>query len=242
MAGIPSPTGKFRRFFARPYVYDFPIAAFAAFAGLASFLTAKRAGNVDAAWCWLLGAGGVCLFSTIKIVAQWRNSAAQESLHPLDAAMHVVHSSLMRFADSENTRLRVTLYRPKNLARLEQVTNYVGESERRSTAGRDFDNRCGIIGFAYREQQALFATFEGNDRNALIEVLMRDWHFDAHDAAALTPDVCSWMAIPLTDNKNVIGLVYCDATVPGFFENPEVQTVAVNASLGIARYVAWRYS
>lgn len=243
MAGIPNPSKGLTRFFGSPFAYDLPIATFALCAGYASHLTASRAGHKDAAGIWLTAAIGVFLFTVVKVAVQWRTAAAVESLEPLYGAMHVLHASLLRFADSDDIRVRVALYRSHDKDRLQQATSYVGELPGRITQGRYYSNRCGIIGSVFRKREVLAASFPESDHASFVNAMMTEWMFDEAEAKALTPDVRSWMAIPVkdVDGEDIIGVVYCDATVPHFFDDEERQRVAIHCALGIARFVGSRY-
>jgi hypothetical protein len=244
MAGIPNPKRGLIKFFESPYAYDPLIAVSALCGGYASYQNAYRAGHKDIAVVVLLAALAIFIFSSVKAVIQLKNNNEAESTEPLYGALHVLHHLLLDRADDDSVRVRVALYRPHDKDRLQQATNYVGETTKRTTRGRLFSNRCGIIGSAYRKKSTVAASLKESDRESFVSTMKTDWFFNDKDARALTPDVRSWMAIPIMDpdgGESVIGLVYCDATAPEFFQSNELQQLAINCSLGIARFVGSRY-
>jgi hypothetical protein len=184
-------------------------------------------------------AGLIFVLSVFKSIVSLREKLKSKSLHELEGCLHTVHSIL---AGGSKVKLRITIHIPiESDQKLEQILNYVGDSEKTETAGRRFPAQCGVIGEALRTKQTVMARRVESDYEKYIDELVTEWHFTQKDARKLNPATMSWMAIPLEGTtQEIAGVVYLDSSDPDFFSE-ERQTSAINASVGIARFVRSRY-
>jgi hypothetical protein len=82
-----------------------------------------------------------------------------------------------------------------------------------------------------------------NDRyEDYIRELVENWNFTEGDARRLNPATMAWMAVPITNLSGTLeGVLYLDATDRDFFTE-ERQWLAIQATTGIAKFVARRYT
>lgn len=189
----------------------------------------------------------VVIITTAKAIVSFRQQRPRPA-HELDGCLSVLHAILVDAAPGiGDCRVRVTIYRPSEDGKsLEQAMDYAGDAVADSTrVGRTFSVNCGIIGEAFRTKIATSGSRMNENFDAYVSELIHDWSYAESDARNASPEIFSWLAIPLVERdlgglSIVRGVVYADATAPGFFNGPRVE-LAVAACVGIARFVIRRY-
>lgn len=243
MAGIPSPRSGVQRLLRRPFIFDLPIAIFGtagACVGAWNAWTNDQPGLVV-----FLAAAALATVVTVafKVGAQWTNHEEEHSLHPIEGALHVLHAAMRQFDENGQVRIRATVHKPCGAEFLEQLTDYVGDDSDLPSRGRKFNNRCGIIGFAFRRREPLYATRRESDYPSFLKELTTTWLYDEREARNLRPDTYSWMAIPLSipGSEKVSCIVYCDATQKHFFDDPQLREIAGTCCGGLSQFVEKHY-
>lgn len=245
MAGIPSPGTPIGRFLKSTTVYDFALGLCGVVPPCVGAWSFWEKSQTTLAATLLCGAAVTVVVIAIRTATSWVKREEDNSLHPIDGALHVLHAALKQFDTTNSVEIRVTLHKPINKTTLQQVTDYVGfQWQPKSAKRRKFNNRCGIIGRAFREQVPWSATRQKGDYSSYVKELTTIWFYDHDEATKLWPDAHSWMAIPLveTGSNEVSAVVYCDANQPNFFDSPQIQDVAGMCCGGISQFVKQHYN
>lgn len=204
-----------------------------------------------------LALGAIWLFiaAVVKVLhAREQDKEARGALEHdgLLGALHVLQTSVAQhcgFPHPIDKKLRVTIHRvvppknaPKNLAaatEIEQIVPYVGGDG--GGQGRRFSIRSGITGHAIRTGGPCSGARQSDDEVAYVKEQIAEWSFTQHDAEQLCRGRYSFMAIPIQNGQQVLGVVYLDSSEREVFAGTEVAEVIVAACGGINRYVEERY-
>jgi hypothetical protein len=165
------------------------------------------------------------------------------SMHELEGCLETLYSVLCPIgAASRGLRLSVHVA-IENGQKFQQVLEYVGDHRSGAeTAGRVFPAQSGIAGKVLRTKEAYAAARESDRYEDYIRELVANWNFTEADARRLDPATMAWMAIPITNlGGGLEGVLYLDATDRDFFTE-ERQWLAIQATTGIAKFVARRYT
>jgi hypothetical protein len=102
---------------------------------------------------------------------------------------------------------------------------------------------AGITGLCIRTGEPHTMCRETGDAAEYRKVLEAEWSYTRADAAKLSIDRFSSMAVPVlgSDGRHALGVIYLDAAQKGIFDSQEVQTAILEASSGLVRYVSERY-
>ena len=117
---------------------------------------------------------------------------------------------------------------------LQQVTGYATCG---GGVGRVFETDAGIIGKAFNENRVVTGTKLSGNHEDFIEELVEYWNYTEENARKLDPSTESWMAVPIAVSGKVEFVVYCDATVGGFFDDTRKKLV-VSASSAIWSFIS----
>lgn len=81
------------------------------------------------------------------------------------------------------------------------------------------------------------------DEKAYRQMLEADWSYTNGEAAKLSADTMSCMAVPVLDvtGKHALGVIYLDSKQPNLFDNEDMQNGIFESSAGVTRYVSERY-
>jgi hypothetical protein len=144
-------------------------------------------------------------------------------------------------SDLPNPRLRLTVLVPKGTDSLEQVLDYVGDNRSGQTAGRLVPRSAGIVGKALENGELFAATRRAAEERAYIEELTKQWNFSAEQARNLDRHSQSWLAAPIVGPEGTIAVLFVDAVVPDFFDEPAVETIE-EALPSIALFFGMNYA
>ena len=182
---------RLSRFFSLPYVYDFVIAWFALFAGIAMAIQAASAswkdhGTADiwSAGFWILAAVGAFAFTLLKIVVQFFVRKHRDSPSDLQGCLYTLHAVLVDTHNGpDDPMLRLTIHRPADDGRqLEQVIDYVGDSRAGRCVGRRFPSHTGIIGKVFATKKPMVASRTTPDYSQYIKELTTTWDYTEAEA------------------------------------------------------------
>lgn len=204
------------------------------------------------AWVSLGGVVVLVAAAVVKLIHglnKDRKETDENKLDGLHAVLHVIHSIVRHkkgFGRNERDRLRVTIHRviPAKKAgeaaeQAEQMFDYVGGDGK--GAGRKFSCRSGIIGRAIRERDIFAVSRKSEDHASFIMEMVREWGYTKEEAAKLTSDRNSWMAIPIYyKGADVTGVVYLDSNERGIFSS-DVRDAVKDACNGLAVFISERY-
>jgi hypothetical protein len=198
-----------------------------------------------AAAAWLFAASALKIAHARELD---KDANAKRDHDGLRAAMLVLQSSAAAACglDTANAKkLRVTFHRvvpPLDKAEwIEQVVPYAGGDG--GGEGRKFSVRSGITGRCIR-MKSLYAMHRANaDAAAYRKELEESWGYTHADAAAISTDVMSSLAVPVLDitSKHALGVIYFDSVEPNLFEPQDVQNAIFQACGGVTNYVSERY-
>lgn len=137
--------------------------------------------------------------------------------------------------------VRVTVYRVcEGGEALEQVIEYVGESETTGGTGRQFSIHCGLIGLVARLNEASYVQREEKDNSKWQQILVETYGYTPHQVKDLSTDRWAFIAAPLSsDAGEVLGVVFADATDANAFEG--LQAAFVASAGGFTAYIKERY-
>jgi len=197
---------------------------------------------------WLLA---VCVLKVFQ--AQTQDSKDDESSRHdgLTGALAVLHAHIANCgglsSDAERRKVRVTFHRVvpplEGAEYIEQIVEYVGGSG--DGPGRTFSIRSGLTGKAIRERKAYTMERKSESFDEYKKELVKDWNYIADDVKNFTSDRFSAMAVPITskpgNGQSVIGVVYLDSSIKGFFKNTKVRTEVLVGCMGITEYTGSRY-
>jgi hypothetical protein len=201
---------------------------------------------------WSAAAALWLLFASLIKIAHAREldkeANAKRDHDGLRAAMLVLQASAAAACGldaAEATRLRVTFHRVvqplSNPDFIEQLVPYAGGEG--GGEGRKFSVRSGITGRCIR-RKALYTMHRADtDTEAYRKQLEEDWGYTHADAAAVSTEIMSCMAVPVLDvkGKHALGVIYLDSVEPNLFESEDVQNVIFLACGGVTNYVSERY-
>lgn len=246
---FPRARSAFVKFFAKPHAFEFIAAWFASFGGTANAIRAFNAPEYQetisgfwVAWLWALAAGGGLLFTVCKVIAT-SLSKDDKSTDGLIGALTMLWGSMKaRHRGVPNPRLRLTIFQLVGNDQLEQVLDYVGDARGGGKMGRRFNSRTGVIGNAIRTHQPVVGNRETDDFEAYVRELVRDWSYMESEARSLSKETRSMLAVPLreSDVSPVMGVLYIDSVVPGFFTRRQ-QIAVYYAAITIASYASEQY-
>lgn len=200
----------------------------------------------------IVGTAVVVTAALVKLVQGIEKDRKENDDARLDgfhAVLHVIHSIVRhkaKLSRNETDRLRVSIHRVVRPEKkwghpeeVEQMLDYVGGNGKH--AGRRFSIRTGIIGRAIREREAFAVSRKSTDHKAFIKEMVQEWGFTSEEAAKLTFDRNSWMAVPiLYRGGEVTGVVYLDSNDSGIFTE-DVRNEVVSACAGLAVFISERY-
>lgn len=209
-------------------------------------------------WFYVLvvGSGWLLVASLLKVRQAFEEDKALvvDSEHQgIYACLHVLHATILHQGKLEfpgtsgpEFDLRVTFHRvveplddPQNL---EQLVDYVGGAG--GGRGRMLNVQSGITGQAVRENNVFLMDRDVKDVMEYQRILVSDWHFRKSEAAKLTPDRFSAVAVPITSKKDenlVLGVVYMDSKMENFFNKVKLQECAVNCCVGLTAFIGEHY-
>lgn len=228
----------------------FPPVAVAAATGL---LTLRAPGGDALGWVLVGAAGWLMIASSAKVLhARSRDEerASAEQHSGLNGALHVLYGVVRHAAglgDGPDDHLRATIHRvvppasPRRLPEeMEQLLPYLCRTG--GGEGRTFSIRSGIIGRAARERLILTASRRGDDHEAMVAELVREWSYPEEEARALRADRRAWMAVPLVrpGDRRVVAVVYLDSDQGDVF-TPRVQEFVSAGCGGIAHFLPKTY-
>lgn len=233
--------------FAKPHAFELAVATFAFLGGIANairaFISPDYTGfwGWSVAWLWMMCAAGVLVFTGLKTAASYIKSNDEPPDGVIGALLTIHRCMIALHRGPVNPRLRLTIFRPEG-DHLEQVVNYVGDDRGGGKAGRSLNCRQGVIGAAFRAGEGREMDRPTDDWESYVEELVKVWGFRKEEAEKISPEVRSCFAFPLRENEGepVIGVLYADAVVPGFF-NRRQQFVVYLGSIAIAEFAARRY-
>ena len=195
---------------------------------------------LEAVAVWLV------LASSVKVVLSWqkdRKAEVYESARDLTGVLLTLYHIMKqhcRIGDSpdEAKRLRLTVHRVVG-EEFEQCVDYVGGSG--GPAGRRFSVRAGIAGHAAAIGKPVLAKRNNDNHAEFLAELADRWRFTLAEAAKVSHDRKSWMAVPIPGKNGPIAVLFLDSNEQDFFA-PDVQNVVVAACQGLAAYVKMRYA
>lgn len=194
---------------------------------------------------WL---GVVSVLKVAKAVKTDRKEADDISVRDLHGCLHVVyevvrrHKGIVTYEEKDLARFRITVHNVVG-GELEQSVPYVGGCRNDlKPAGRRFPLRCGIIGMVARTGETGLAVRTTKDQAEYLKELVKDWGYKADEAAKLSADRWSSMAVPVMgDQPGVpIAVLYADSNDPEFFTE-KAQELLVAAATGLATWIKLRY-
>jgi hypothetical protein len=243
MAKIRRPAGWTWRLISETAVYEILgalVSMAIGFIAAGKFFADKQPG---VGWTFIVLTTLVGSFAIIKHVLAFLQKEKRHSPHDLESSLHALHAVLLVGKGDKAFRLRITIHTPIDHNRkLEQLLDYVGDDQKRQTAGRTFPVQSGIIGKAFRSKQALVAKRKNSDSRKYVEELVEEWGYTPEDAAQRDMSSMTWMAVPLEGKDGSIdGIVYLDATDAEFFDDTK-KNLVIYACVGIASYAAKRYT
>lgn len=235
---IPRRPRGLRWIFQQTSTYSVLIALFAFPVGLASAWNYWSQNRPVIAALVFLGIVGVLCFSVARDIVGLAHARKNESTHELEGCLHTLHSVLAPGA----CKLRVAIHVPVE-EKLEQVTEYIGDTPKPGRVGRRFSANAGIIGKAFREREVFVAHRVNDDYESYVHELIKEWNYTDQQARKLNPGAMSWMAVPLYDaeQNRIDAILFLDATHRDFF-TPERQELVLAAARGIARFIGKRYT
>jgi GAF domain-containing protein len=241
---LPYPRSRLRKLVSSP-----------AFFGAVQTVLTALAGGAASVGLRLLGLGPWALFTAVctavataagifKAVLKVQRDARKDSVHELEGCLETLLSVLNPPGDPEyDSGLRATLHRAEDRGEsFVQIVNYVGDDRLPNTAGRKFRATAGLAGRVLKNGSAYSASRAAANHEAYVRELMDEWGYTEAEARARDMSAMSWMAVPLEANGKVEGLLYLDSTRPDFFEDPRRQRELMGAAVGIAKFVARRYT
>lgn len=160
----------------------------------------------------------------------------------LIACLEVARQIVLKAAGNPDAILRLTVHRRiAKEHRVEQLVDYVGWVGR-STGGRRFSDRSGVVGRAVTSGRLVTMDRPAGTRlEDYLAELQGAWGMPATEARELTGrDQFSFVAVPINDGTDVIGVLYADCSVPGFFEREDTRSIMVSACEGVVRYLEVR--
>lgn len=198
------------------------------------------------------GAAGWLFIASLLRIAHTReldkDANAKRDHDGLRAAMLVLHASAGHACglDPANLQhLRVTFHRVvpplDNPEHIQQIVPYAGGDG--GGEGRTFSVRSGITGRCIRTKQLYTMHRTDEDVGTYRQQLASDWGYTPADAAKVSADKMSSMAVPVLDvsGRHALGVIYFDSVQPNIFESAEVQTAIFQACGGVTEYVSERY-
>ena len=199
---------------------------------------------------WIITLVGIGIYFYLKFLrAKDRDAALQLMRSPegLSGCAHVIYEglkSLLGVAANDGT-LRVTIYRvvedeaTGQAIALEQAIDYVG-TPGPSGMGRRFPIEAGIIGRAARTGDPCTAYRNSVSDDEFVDEIVREWGYTPEMARKMTLDRRSFMAAPITNQKDqVLGVVYADSNLEEVFE--EVQNHFLASTGGVSTYIEERF-
>lgn len=180
---------------------------------------------------------------------QDRESAAKRDHDGLRAALWVLHASAGHACNLDQATvqdtLRVTFHRVvpplEDAQEIEQIVPYVGGKG--GGEGRRFSVRSGITGRCIRTKEPHTMHRQDDDVKNYRKDLEANWSYTSIDAAKLSTEPLSSMAVPVQDKSghHALGVIYFDSKEKDLFNNSDVQSAILEACAGVTRYVGERY-
>jgi hypothetical protein len=241
---LPYPRSPLRRLLASPVSYGAVQAVLTALAGGGATVWLHSRGLGPWALVTALCTGAATIAGVLKAVLEVRREARKDSVHELEGCLETLLSILNPPGDPEyDAGLRATLHRAEDRGEsFLQVVNYVGDDRVPHTAGRKFRSSAGLAGRVLRTRSAYSASRAVANHEAYVRELMEEWGYTEAEARGRDMSAMSWMAVPLEHSGRIEGLLYLDSTRPAFFEDPRRQRIIIAAAVGIAKFVARRYT
>ena len=221
------------------------IAAIAAYRLFADPTTRDLGYYAAAAAAWLV------LASIIKIVhaaVQDKDNDAARDHDGLRAALWVLRAAAGRSCklapDNSKDALRVTFHRVvpplDNPQEIEQIVPYIGGE---GGSGRKFKIGSGITGKCIRTKDVLTMHRTQDDVMSYRKDLAADWGYTDKEAAMLSADRFSMMAVPVMNasGNHALGVIYLDGKQKDLFASDDVQGAIIEACAGVTSYVSERY-
>jgi hypothetical protein len=241
---IPTPEQRSWRSLTRQApAYDMLVAVFVATVGYLQSSRFIADGWRTAGAALAVVTTAICGLSVAKGLVLLREQRRTKSLHELEGCLETLYSVLSPIG-TEDEGLRLSVHVAiENGQKFQQVLDYVGDPRAdQPTAARVFPAQSGIAGKVLRTKEAYAAARENDLYEDYIRELVESWNFTEADARRLNPATMAWMAVPITNlNGALEGVLYLDATDRDFFTE-ERQWLAIQATTGIAKFVARRYT
>jgi hypothetical protein len=200
-------------------------------------------------WCHIFCRGGQevdhggCSFGPrylfdLQAIEALRRNAEKESIHELKGCLETLDAIIRK----ESSRLWLTLHVPIDGGqRLEQILDYVGDTDGSRKAGRRFVAQSGIVGRALREKEPFRFSRSSDDHEQYILELVRDHSYTETDARKTNPSMKSGYAAPLFEGDDVRCVLFLASDDPNMFDDSTALQIN-RACVGIARFIKDRYS
>jgi hypothetical protein len=237
---IPRAPRGVRWLVAQTLTWAIVSAVFASVIGFVSAGSLAAQGHRQLALLAASATFGVLIATFIQQVVGLTAARKKESTHELEGCLYTLRAVL---APPPGCKLRLAIHVPVAGDKLEQITEYVGDSPKLGRIGRRFPTNAGIIGKAYREREVFVGRRINDDYESYIQELINDWNYTEEQARYLNPATMEWMAVPFydRDRQTVEAVLYLDATTRGFFSD-DVQELVLAAAAGIAVFIGKRYT
>lgn len=182
---------------------------------------------------------------------------SDEPLTVLISTLHLIIEHINGLTDDNTKRaadFRLAVFIPSKTApdKLCQITDYAGVPGKGGEKGRLVDLGPGVAGSAFKSRRPAFDSLPPGEN--FCDWMHTKHGFTVEQAARLTSDRKSWLAIPLgpplTTGGDIFCVVYCDSRLPNFFgkcpKNGNIPQTAcvkalIGASAGIAKLVLTDY-
>jgi hypothetical protein len=254
-AGIPKPRGRWARIVRSLAIYDV-IGALWSFLPAAVGAWRAYLSPTEPTFIWkalATAAIGALLVQGRKAYVGLLKEMQRASSHDLEGALHTLETVLLgpdlEPAKRVATGLRLTVYvpDPQTSGSLIQAMDYVGCQRKIGTLGRRVAEGEGVVGRAFRmaklepENPAILDGQRSSyDHDGFVAEMVSCYGFSKERAAALSPATRSWLAYPISANRTVYGVIYCDSKRVDFFTQNR-KTDLLHAMAGIAYFVTLRY-